>query len=758
MLNRTLAYIVIFFISLLPSASSAQPPSGFPPRSHELQRRLYDQQINRLNRPGSDSVLTLLGRWPWGPCYTVAVSGHYAYLGNGPTVHVVDISDPASPKIVGEYVTEGEVGEISVRDSLAFVAMGSLLILDVSDPHAPRRISETQLPLGVAKVAIGDGFVYVGGYPGGVCAVDVADPENPRVRGSFYPGGDVDCLVTRGGFIYYGSLSFEPLVVIDARNPDDLQLAIDEVHGGVSAGYVRDSVLFLGVSNSSLKNFLRIYDVAHPDTAVLLGEVEAGYFIGAVTVGSSTAYVVNDSGAVLAIDVTDLQHPVIQTRHETTPAEFRGGRAVAESEGLIAVAQYSGVRFIAAPEPLKLQSISFFPTGGFAEKVFIKNNLAYVPSFFSGLWILDVSDPAHPRPVSNINVGSYAVDVVVEDNLAYLVNYAYYFANDSSRGLWVIDVSDSSHPRAISHYLGIINQPQGSNAPNAIAKEEDLVLVTEMDSPTMEIIDVSDPYNPTGLSAYPVEPYAYHLVLRDSLAYIATADSGLRIIDFHDPFHPRQLSRLLPSAVGLALGHSTAYVFGPPFYAIDISNPGSLMIDTSLVREGTGGIEVDATVEANYLYWANNEFGVVDISNPSHPIPVGTYSGTEWGLGVAAKGQIVYFADERAGLYILRNNLVTSVLGHDSRLDFPSAFELSQNYPNPFNPSTTIRFSISRRSRLTIEVFNLLGQRVLTVAEGVYPPGTYQQSIDMSRLPSGVYYCCLAGANELIVRKMLLLK
>ncbi|MCB0315072.1 MAG: T9SS type A sorting domain-containing protein, partial [Calditrichaeota bacterium] len=53
----------------------------------------------------------------------------------------------------------------------------------------------------------------------------------------------------------------------------------------------------------------------------------------------------------------------------------------------------------------------------------------------------------------------------------------------------------------------------------------------------------------------------------------------------------------------------------------------------------------------------------------------------------------------------------------------PEAFALAQNYPNPFNPSTTIHYALKERTRATIVIYNLLGQRVRTLVNAVEGPG-----------------------------------
>ena len=68
----------------------------------------------------------------------------------------------------------------------------------------------------------------------------------------------------------------------------------------------------------------------------------------------------------------------------------------------------------------------------------------------------------------------------------------------------------------------------------------------------------------------------------------------------------------------------------------------------------------------------------------------------------------------------------------------PLAFELEQNYPNPFNPSTVIKYSISQDDFVKLEVYNLLGETVATLVNGIQVAGRYEIDFNASDLSSGV--------------------
>jgi hypothetical protein len=88
----------------------------------------------------------------------------------------------------------------------------------------------------------------------------------------------------------------------------------------------------------------------------------------------------------------------------------------------------------------------------------------------------------------------------------------------------------------------------------------------------------------------------------------------------------------------------------------------------------------------------------------------------------------------------------------------PTTMVLAQNYPNPFNPSTVIRYGIPLNSRVVIEVFNILGQRVTTLVDTDQGAGFYEVMFEGYRYASGVYIYRMRAGSFSESKKMMILR
>jgi hypothetical protein len=100
--------------------------------------------------------------------------------------------------------------------------------------------------------------------------------------------------------------------------------------------------------------------------------------------------------------------------------------------------------------------------------------------------------------------------------------------------------------------------------------------------------------------------------------------------------------------------------------------------------------------------------------------------------------------------------------------DLPKEFALAQNYPNPFNPTSTIGYDLPRESRVSLIVYNVLGQEVMKLVDAEQGAGRYTVTVDGRGLASGVYIYRIqaissvssgtTGENFIAVKKFVLLR
>lgn len=88
----------------------------------------------------------------------------------------------------------------------------------------------------------------------------------------------------------------------------------------------------------------------------------------------------------------------------------------------------------------------------------------------------------------------------------------------------------------------------------------------------------------------------------------------------------------------------------------------------------------------------------------------------------------------------------------------PVVAELHDNYPNPFNSSTTIEFTVGVQKNVRIDVYDVMGRKVQTLVNGIYPQGTHPAHFNAQALASGIYIYQMVTRNRTYQKKMLYMK
>ncbi len=94
----------------------------------------------------------------------------------------------------------------------------------------------------------------------------------------------------------------------------------------------------------------------------------------------------------------------------------------------------------------------------------------------------------------------------------------------------------------------------------------------------------------------------------------------------------------------------------------------------------------------------------------------------------------------------------------DAGAQVPAHFALYQNYPNPFNPATTISYSLAKAGRVSLVVYDILGRKVAVLVDSRRAAGEHSVRFDASRLASGLYIYRLEAGDNVISKKMMLIK
>ncbi|MCK5126365.1 MAG: T9SS type A sorting domain-containing protein [candidate division Zixibacteria bacterium] len=220
---------------------------------------------------------------------------------------------------------------------------------------------------------------------------------------------------------------------------------------------------------------------------------------------------------------------------------------------------------------------------------------------------------------------------------------------------------------------------------------------------------------------------------------------------------------------------------GPDLFLTVFNDGGTVMattqsiIDNSSAAPGIATMTVDSD---NYLLiaWLDNRTGSptpfrqiyestlapIQSNTPTYT-STGPYMQTPIGAGSRGRGIFIWADGRASGLNIYAAQELYAPTDADDDISIPTMFNLAQNRPNPFNPSTVIEFSLPQTSHVTLEVMNILGQRIRLLTDESYPAGTHEIIWDGhdesgERSASGIYFYRISNDSFTSTRKMVLVK
>jgi hypothetical protein len=707
--------------------------------------------------------MSLLGNYGKGEGISKAVfaAGSLAFYGLGNKVQIASFSDPKNPVKVGSVIVSDVVEGLvrtSINSTFYIVACGGskMWIINVQNPTAPFLVSTIEASPGSTceGIATSGTYAYIAGGSGGLKIYDITTPAAPTFVSEVTTLDYCESVIISQPYIYIAANT-----TTDYKGKSyiyDISTPKTPVYKSTIMGYggyhqymnVRSGYAYICDYNAGLQ-VINVSDVTNPINVVA---IPLNFATGGITFDGNYAYVAIGDSGICIFNVVNPASPVLISKIKTpgtAKAVYYGaisisgtptGHIYASNAGSAPGMSAINVSIPATPVTSAFLAAIPAPTGT-AYSPFYLNGKIYVAYGTAGLRILDVSNPSSTTLLSTTALGGDSRGAVVSGN------YAYIAARDS--GVFVVDVTNAASPVKLNTLK--------TKRANGIAISGNYLYVAAADS-GLAVASITSPATPAFVAfTHPGAQYGENVAVAGSVAGL-TDYNKILFFDVSTPTAPIAkgiTSTFTTGNEGFAIAGNYAYV--PDGDSMKIFNIANLLTPTMVSKIKTGGYGYTSAVVGNYCYVASEATGVraINISNPAAPVEDGYYDGAPQSRGLTANGSIIYVAEKGDGLSIYKNDLVTSVRSNGLS---QMKFDLLQNYPNPFNPTTTIAMEVGEKSFVTLEIYNLLGQRVAVLVNQQMQSGLYNIPFNASTLPSGMYLSRMQANSFLSVRKMMLLK
>jgi hypothetical protein len=279
--------------------------------------RNWGLRVVSVANPASPTQVGFYG--PLGYADGVAVAGNYAYVAAGSYgLRVVDVSEATSPKEVGSYDTHGYATSVVVVDQYAYVcttsAGSSLYVVEITDPARPRLIGSTEIMGMCRDMAISAGIAYIPSE-WGLVLIDFSDPSHPSQLGyiplqEFWGAQPVSAVgVDVSGSLAYVATESAGLKIVNVSNP--LSLTLVGAYKDESS-FSQDVAVAGGRAYVADTFGLRAVDVSNPAHPTGIGFYGTpGQAAYGVVVSGAIAYVADGRMGVSAVDVSNPFSPTL---------------------------------------------------------------------------------------------------------------------------------------------------------------------------------------------------------------------------------------------------------------------------------------------------------------------------------------------------------------------------------------------------------------------------------------------------------------
>jgi hypothetical protein len=350
---------------------------------------------------------------------SLAVSGNCVYV-TAPLggLQVIEISDPANPKIVA---TQNAMwfGGLAVSEDKLYVAARELVVFDVGDPAQPQQLNWAAEPAIPQDLAVSAGYAYLADGEAGLQVLDIRNPARPQRVGGCDAAGSSVGVVIADGYAYVAEChsmnsrgGLQVIAVQDPSNPRPLgrcDLGQDVMDVAVSGQYAYVACETIG---------FQVVDISNPAEPRRIGG-DSGQGTGtrlAVAVSGEHAYVAG-GGLLEVLDIRNPLQPQRVGRDATSPAE---DVAVSGDYACVVCSSAPEFRIIAIRDPTAPHLVSGLEIAAPAIRVTVSGDHAYVTGRQGDLYLINIRDPVRPQRLGRYRAGGVPAGLAVADNLLCL--------------------------------------------------------------------------------------------------------------------------------------------------------------------------------------------------------------------------------------------------------------------------------------------------------------------------------------------------
>ncbi len=702
----------------------------------------------------TDSVLSRVGQWGWGPCLGVASEGDLTFIGNGQLLQVLETSDGGSPRLVGQLLTKGTVFGVVVSGNYAYT-ISPFQVIDISNPVSPKLVSTYILPTAYPPTTfiVKGNYAYIGDFNGDIYIIDISNPDSPHSVGAMQASGE-----STAGIAVSGTHLFA--VTGDGMHLDDFDISnaesprlVDRIpFTGIGMSLeVAGHYLYMGITTTE-PNF-QIFDISNASNPRFAGGMEVSNYPADISVSGRYAYVCLDTAGFEVLDVSNPSSiKPLATIHGPNESANKsealpGPQDASIASGLAYVSTGTGLWVIDLSELQSLKPLYFYSTGWSVNQIALDSSGDVVVSSDFGINLVDISSPSEPVTIGQYASSEVIGDVVLSSDIAYLL---------CSRDLILLDLSKPAGPVELSSLqIDSTGGVRNLVAFGTMAVDGDRLYIATARDELLKV-DVSNPLRPIIIGKCRLTGNPIDLSVDGGYLYVTEANTGIEIFSTgaSAPLQPAA-SFLVRNIRGTYLHQNRMYVAADSFCVYDISNLLNPHLMGSTVLPGGDITTVSLSLTGDFVYVSyGTSFLVTNVSNPYSPAAVFDTTGSfTW--FVEADSNFILLGAGEDGFYIINNDLISP---YSPPVVTPILFELSQNYPNPFNPSTTIDYQLPVGGFAVLRVYDILGRRLETLVNDYVSSGAHSVKFNGEDLSSGVYFYRLQVNGCSAIKKMLLLR